>query len=295
MKDIIFINYNLKINNFNKVKNNYYFFYNNESYLFYEVFNDIQMLKFINNYIKKNNIEAFDIILNNQNEIITKKDNKNYALLKLSGILKYEVKVNEFKYYPIEYKACNWGVLWGKRIDYYEIQLRELGIEYQSVLNSYGFFCGLAENAILYYNLTLDKFKGEEEIVSIVHNRMKYPCYLIDYNNPLNFVIDYSVRDIAEYIKSYLLSEDFELENVFLIIDKLNMNNLSFNLLFSRLLYPTFYFDVYDKIILEDGVDNDIISVVTSADKYVDMLNRLYLRYNIKYQMFNVEWLNKKM
>ena len=124
---------------------------------------------------------------------------------------------------------------------------------------------------------------------------MNYPCFLIDYNNPLNFVIDYNVRDISEYIKSYMISDDFNLENVFLLIDGMNLNNLMFNLLYSRLLYPTFYFDIYDKIILEDGVDNDIICVVDCAHKYIDMLNKIFLRYSTKYKMFNIEWINKKM
>ena len=292
MKNVIYTNYNILVNEINRDNNNYFFYYDNNLYVFYEVLNDISVIETIYEFILKNNVECFKIIINRDNSIITSVDNKKYALLNLKGILKYEIKFDEFKFYPIDKEAHNWGKLWSDRLDYYEIQLRELGINYQTVLNSYGMFSGLAENAILYFNMTMNKF-NDTEVIGIVHNRMKYPCYLIDYNNPLNFVIDYNIRDIAEYIKAYMISHDYALENVFILLDRLNINSKMFNLLYSRLMYPTFYFDVYDKIILDDGKDSDIIESVNVVDRYLEMLNQIYLRYKDKYNMFNVEWLNK--
>lgn len=292
MKNVIYTYYNILLDEINKDSNNYFFYYNSELYLFYLVLNDISVVEFIYKFIKENNIESFEIILNKEGRLFTDVDNKKYSLLKIKGILKYEVKFEEFKFYPIDKEPHNWGELWSERLDYYEIQLRELGYRYQTVLNSFGMFDGMAENAILYFNLT-KKIFNDREVIGIVHNRMQYPCYLIDYNNPLNFVIDYNIRDIAEYIKSYLLSKDYELDNVLMLLDRLNINSLMFNLLYSRLMYPTFYFDIFDKIILEDGVDADIVEVLNIIDEYLDMLNKIYVRYKDKYNMFNVEWLNK--
>lgn len=292
MKNVIYTYYNILLDEINKDSNNYFFYYNSELYLFYLVLNDISVVEFIYKFIKENNIESFEIILNKEGRLFTDVDNKKYSLLRIKGILKYEVKFEEFKFYPIDKEPHNWGELWSERLDYYEIQLRELGYRYQTVLNSFGMFAGMAENAILYYNLTKKTF-NDREVIGIVHNRMQYPCYLIDYNNPLNFVIDYNIRDIAEYIKSYLLSKDYELDNVLMLLDRLNINSLMFNLLYSRLMYPTFYFDIFDKIILEDGVDADIVDVLNIVDEYLDMLNKIYVRYKDKYNMFNVEWLNK--
>lgn len=292
MKNVIYTYYNILLDEINKDSNNYFFYYNSELYLFYLVLNDISVVEFIYKFIKENNIESFEIILNKEGRLFTDVDNKKYSLLRIKGILKYEVKFEEFKFYPIDKEPHNWGELWSERLDYYEIQLRELGYRYQTVLNSFGMFAGMAENAILYYNLTKKTF-NDREVIGIVHNRMQYPCYLIDYNNPLNFVIDYNIRDIAEYIKSYLLSKDYDLGNVLMLLDRLNINSLMFNLLYSRLMYPTFYFDIFDKIILEDGVDADIVEVLNIVDEYLDMLNKIYLRYKDKYNMFNIEWLNK--
>ena len=292
MKNAIYNHYNILVDEINKDNNNYFFYFNNELFLFYQVLNDIELVKDIYEYLLKNNIDCFKIILNKDGSLFSKVDNKNYVLLRVKGILKYEYTPVEFKYYPVISKPQNWAKLWSDRLDYYELQIRELGIKYQTVLNTFGMFQGLAENAILYFNLSINKFK-DSSVVGIVHNRMKYPCYLIDYNNPVNMLVDYSVRDIAEYIKSYMLSDVYDIENVIEILERLNLNNLMFNILYSRLLYPTFYFDIFDKIILEDGKDGDVIDIVNVLNKYISMLKDIYYNFNKKYDMFRIEWLDK--
>ena len=242
MKNVIYNYYNILIDELNKSDNNYFFYFNDELFFFYLVLNDVKLVENIYKYIIENNIESFIILPNKDGNLFSEIDNKKYALLKVKGILKYEVKFDEFKYYPVNGEGINWGTLWGERLDYYEVQIRELGIKYQTVLNSFGMFCGLAENAILYFNMTMEKFGDLEKEIGIVHNRIKYPCYLIDYYNPLSYVIDYSVRDISEYIKSYVLSDDFDTNNVITLINRMNLNDLMFNLLYARLLYPTVYF-----------------------------------------------------
>ena len=292
MKNVIYNYYNILVSDINKDDSNYFFYYNNELYLFYLVLNNINLVEEIYNYLNNNNIECFNIINNKDNSLFSKVDDKYYVLLNVKGILKYEYTFKDFKYYPVKGVGTDWGKLWGDRLDYYEIQIRELGFKYQTVLNSFGMFQGLAENAILYFNLTREKFK-EDESIAIVHNRMKYPCYLMDYNNPVNYVVDYSVRDIAEYIKSYVISNDYDINVVINILDNLNTNNLMFNLLYSRLLYPTHYFDIFDDIILSDGVDDDIVDILNILNKYLDMLNKVYMNFNTKYDMFKIEWLDK--
>ncbi len=293
MKNVLYNYYDILVDELNKSDNNYFFYFNNELFLFYLVLNDVNLVENIYKYIVENNIESFNIILNKEGNLFSDVDKKKYVLLRVKGILKYEVKFDEFKYYPVNSSGINWGTLWSERLDYYEVQIRELGIKYQTVLNSFGMFSGLAENAILYFNMTMEKFGDLESNVGIVHNRVKYPCYLIDYYNPVNFVIDYSVRDIGEYIKSYIISDDFDFNNVITLINRMYLNDLMFNLLYARLLYPTFYFDVFDKIILEDGKDSDIVFTLDKIDIYLDTLKRLYDRFNNEYQMFRIEWLNK--
>ncbi len=294
MKNVIYNYYNILLTDINENNDNYYFYYNSNLYVFYLIENNPETLNEIYNFLIENNIDSYKIIANKDNNFITTINNKNYALLHLKGLLKYEIKFEEFKYYPIAKTNHNWGTLWSNKLDYYEIQIRELGKKYQTLLNSFGFFKGIAENAILYYNLTEKKF-NDEVPVAIVHNRMNYPEYEKDYNNPLNFVIDYYIRDISEYIKSYAISDYYNLENIITLINKLTLNSKSFNLLYSRLLYPTFYFDEYDKIILGREEDNKIINVINKIQNYLEMLKKIFIVFNNKYEMFNIEWLNKNV
>lgn len=294
MKNIIYTFYNIIIDELNKDNNNYYFYYNNELYLLYLTNNEDNIIEYTYNFYKNNNIECYEIIPNKNNELITKINNNKYTLLKIKGITKYELKFEDFKYYIVDKTAQNWSLLWSNRLDYYSIQIRELGYNYKTILNTYGLFEGLAENAILYFNLSKKRFTEKEE-VAIVHNRMKYPCYAIDYNNPINLIIDYNVRDISEYIKSYIISENFNYKNVILLLDKLNTNNLMFNILYSRLLYPTFYFDIFDKIILDNGKDYDIIPIINKTNDYIFTLKEIHKHFKNRYNMFEIEWLNKKV
>jgi len=295
MKNILYTFYNLMIYDLNKENSNYYFYYKNKLYLFYLVENEINTIEYTYSFFKTNNLECYEIIPNKDNKLITFINEKKYALLKIKGIIKYELNFNDFKYYNVNKEPLDWSKLWGDRLDYYSIQLRELGHNYQTVLNSYGFFEGLAENAILYYNMTLRKF-NDNRIISIVHNRMKYPCYSIDYYNPLNFIVDYNVRDISEYIKSYIImSNEYNSEEVIKMLEKINTNKLMFNLLFSRILYPTFYFDVFDKIILDNGEDSEIIPIINKTKTYIDTIKKIFYYFNQKYEMFNIEWINKNV
>ena len=294
MKNVIYNYYNVLLTDINESNDNYYFYYNSNLYVFYLIENNPETINEIYNFLIENNIDSYKIIANKDNNLITTINKKNYALLHLKGLLKYEIKFEEFKYYPIAKTNHNWGTLWSNKLDYYEIQIRELGKKYQTLLNSFGFFKGIAENAILYYNLTEKKF-NDEVPVAIVHNRMNYPEYEKDYNNPLNFVIDYYIRDISEYIKSYAISDYYNLENIITLINKLTLNSKSFNLLYSRLLYPTFYFDEYDKIILGREEDNKIINVINKIQNYLEMLKKIFIVFNNKYEMFNIEWLNKNV
>jgi len=203
MKNVIYVYYNILLDELNKDNSNYYFYYNGDLFLFYLVENDINIVKNVYNFIKTSDIEFYEIILNKDNELFTQINNKYYSLLKIKGILKYEVKFEEFKHYPINEKGNNWGKLWSDRLDYYELQIRELGFNYQTVLNSFGLFSGLANNAILYYNMSINSF-NDIPIVSIVHNRMNYPEYLIDYNNPLNFIMIIVLEILLNTLKHML-------------------------------------------------------------------------------------------
>ena len=87
MKNVIYNYYNILINEINKDDNNYFFYFNNELFLFYLVLNDKDIVKNIYEYLIKNNIDVFKIIINKDNDLFSKVDNKYYVLLNVKGIL----------------------------------------------------------------------------------------------------------------------------------------------------------------------------------------------------------------
>ena len=87
MKNVIYTYYNILLDEINKDSNNYFFYFNNDLYIFYLVLNDINVVELIYNFIKENNIESFEIVLNKDGKLFCDVDNKKYSLLKCSFIV----------------------------------------------------------------------------------------------------------------------------------------------------------------------------------------------------------------
>ena len=73
-----------------------------------------------------------------------------------------------------EYTATNkvvslyqndWGNLWSSKVDYLEYQMSELGKNFPTLLNSFSYYVGLAENAISYVNSLNRRFPKEHSIL----------------------------------------------------------------------------------------------------------------------------------
>ena len=115
MKNVIYNYYNVLLTDINESNDNYYFYYNSNLYVFYLVENNPETINEIYNFLIENNIDSYKIIANKDNNLITTINKKNYALLHLKGLLKYEIKFEEFKYYPIAKTNHNWGTLWSNK------------------------------------------------------------------------------------------------------------------------------------------------------------------------------------
>ena len=73
MKNVLYTFYNISLLEINKDKENYYFYYDNQLYIFYLVENDIKIVEKIYSYLIKNNIESYKIILNKDNKLSYRK------------------------------------------------------------------------------------------------------------------------------------------------------------------------------------------------------------------------------
>lgn len=289
MKSAINFYYNLYPDEVFSQDNFYYFFIDEDKYYFVPFNNDEKVVDLIYNQLNNLKIKTNLIIYNKENKIGTLYKEKLYAMLKVNCIENEVVNLDEFLNIPIDVEVSDWGKVWGEKLDYYAYQVSQRGLKKEGILNSFSYYAGMGENAIEYYNLINNKPNRG----FIKHRRVYDINYEINYFNPLNLVIDYSVRDIAEYIKSAFFKDNLNIDKVINYINKNFNSEDSINLIFSRLLFPTYYFDLYDKVINDEEKDTILVDVINLADKYEAFLKDFYMYYSKLYPMFRVEWLIK--
>ncbi len=156
--------------------------------------------------------------------------------------------------------------------------------KYPIINNSVNYYIGFAENAIAYFNmLNLSNIP-----LYLAHRRItKENIY-----NPVELVIDYKVRDLAEYIKWEFFYNNkmiIEIEN---IINKVSLDNIDYLLLYIRLLYPSYYFDLYDQVINNNVSEDKINKIIKLSSLYEKLLNRVYLIIRNKTNIISIPWLN---
>ncbi len=255
--------------------------------------------------LKKKNYLIHTFILNRENQIITQIYNQDYVLLKIEGNDEVEFNVIDMLNFTellilssekSKLYQNNWGELWSKKIDYFEYQVRELGQDKKVVLNSFSYYIGLAENAIAYVNNTIKKYpKTNLEKVTLCHKRLKFPNLKKDYYNPLLFLFDLEIRDIAEYIKSSFFKSEkdawIELKS-FLNLRKLSI--YGYQMFFARLLYPSYYFDEYEKIMNHKEPEENLIKYIEQANQYEIFLKKVYHELSKYIMIEKINWIIEK-
>lgn len=277
MKNTIKYYYNLEIESIVYKNNKYYL----DNYVLYPVYKEINMA--IYNYIKSRIIGNYEIILNKDSNVITTIDKKNYVLLKkINNIL---LNYNNLEFYTLymgDRKVIPWDEMWEEKIDYYEKHIKT--IDSKLLKEMFHYYVGLTENAILLY-----KMVKKEENTFLSHSRLNEDDYL----NPINYIIDYRVRDLAEYTKKLVFRKKLVLNDLFKYIKNNNYTNYEYVLLFIRLLYPSYYFDCYE-VVVNTGEDNILNNYIDNIDNYEQFLNDVYNYLNQYVDIPKIDWLIKK-
>lgn len=287
MKNIINYYYNLYPEKIYQTKDFYYFLIENVRYIivnYEEDLNTINKVYNMNVNMLNSKIYTHPIILNNQNSPITIYQNKGYVLLKTLYYQTEKTIKGIIKFSPIiaVSKEIEWGKLWAKKNDYLEFQIEYLGQDHEIIRNSFNYYLGLGENAIQLINLL-----GKKEYPhTYAHKRINTS----DIYNPLNIIIDLKTRDPAEYIKDNFFKDQDIKKELNYYLNYIN-NSLDFITFFARMLYPTYYFDIYEEIITNRKKDEELIKIIQKKDSYEKLLKQIY-KNNKKY-MNNIiiEWL----
>lgn len=301
MKNFIKFFYNMKVTNTNFINNYYEFNHNNNYYRLYILNEEYNIYNYNNIYtINKeliNNTLMSEIILNKDKNIITTYHNINYILLKINCNINKNITLEEIDYLSkvkiVNNNKSNWGLLWSKKIDYLEELISENGKKYPQVVNSFNYFIGLSENAISYYN----NIDIDNNMMYYISHKVLRPTDKVDsLYNPLNIIYDYRVRDVAEYIKNSFWTDNHNIYNE--LNNYLYKSNLSLNevkLLISRVLFPSFYFDLYEDIFNYNKDEKILNNIISRIDEYEEYLNSIIIYFKRFYPIDEIEWLKKKI
>lgn len=303
MIDFINYYYNLYPLNINKSDTNYMFYIDNIKYYFIPYDRELNEL----DYIVKLNIEmvnngslVHEIIRNKLNKVLTIYENNNYILLRCNINCDKVVSIEDIIYMLNESKISydknnilnrmNWSKLWELKIDYFEYQMTHIIKKYPILYSIIDYYIGLGENAIQYFNTVVLNNRGNIEI-SICHKRINSNSTLFDLYNPLNLIIDYKVRDISEYIKSSFFNNNNNINNTMdKIFSRYYFDKLNLSIMISRLLFPSYFFDMFEDIVYNNANENSIDFITKKSSLYEDFINNLIKQFNLQ----SIRWLGFK-
>ena len=293
MKNIINYYYNLYPENIHQTEKGYYFIINQSRYFFTKYLDDPREIKKIYDMHLKllnHNFYVHPIILNTQTQILTYINNQPYILM-LTIHYKNKISLTNLlmfsNIYAISQIKPDWGAMWERKNDYLEYQMSMLGQDHKVLRESFSYYIGLGETAIQLVN-SLGK---TNDLLVYAHKRINHLDKEFEFYNPLNLTIDLKVRDIAEYFKnSFFNGKNIENE-LFYYLKNANLTVSEYLFFLARMLYPTYYFDLYEEIITNRQKDENIKKIISQTDNYEKLLKKIYNYYKMFLQIPQIDWL----
>lgn len=294
MENIIEYYYNLKVENLLEKEEDYFFKSNSNSFILKKIENPSNIDKI---YFLSQEININKIIPNNNQELITTINNKLYTLLLIKRISNYNLslisKLSNTNIFPIkELERNNWELLWEERVDFLEEFLTNNTKKYPLLAKCSPYYIGLSENAIAYLintkkEVPKDNYLDQKAISHISFNNSLY--------DPFNIIFDHKSRDLSEYIKLSFFRNNKniyqELDNYF----KYNKySKYGIMVLYSRLLYPSFFFHTFDSIINNKEKESYLNNYINKIEDYEIYLYNIYLYLSKYYDIPIPNWLKKK-
>lgn len=248
----------------------------------------------------KNNKKYNKIIPTINNNIIIEHENNRYVLelinknnikrkINIKDLLKKEriYNINKYKYIL----RTNWYDLWTKKIDYIVYQRGHIKEQYLILDQYLDYYLGLSENAISYINSIRYLKKDERDIPVISHRRIN-SIYALEYYEIGNIVLDHYTRDICEYIKYIFFHEKTDFKAINTIINSINLSEYGWALFLGRMLFPTYFFDLYDTIINEEKEETEVRWLINKIEEYESLLKDVCKQINKKTRIPSMNWIS---
>ena len=293
MKNYIKYFYNIAPNSIFQNDSDYLFEYDGYDYKLIKFEQDLNYLNGIYEFSKQLNqlgIYCHNIVLNSEQKLYTVIDNKNYILMVSQKGLNRKITLEDiinFKYNVenVKFGATNWKKLWELKIDYCEYQMNQFGYKYPNLRKSFSYFSGYVELAVALLNL-ISKYN----VSFLSHKRINNDDTLYDFYNPFNLVIDSRVRDAAEYCKNRIFENEF-ISDIKTVFGIMKFSGDEYLLFFIRILYPSFYFDEFERVINNDLTDDEISTLTDNLYEYEKNIKDLYNFMSTVTNMPLIDWL----
>ena len=273
MRNAIKYYYDIDVDSLKYEKGEYLF----DNYILKEMKKEVDINLY--NFFIGNHIYLHHIIYNNRGEYATTIDKKKYILLQKQ----HDVNINmqNITMFLVDINVSekkDWSKLWEAKVDYYEKNI--ITQRDKECMSVFPYYIGLSELAIRLY-----KEIDGDGTYSICHDRLISDN---DFYSPDNIITDYKVRDIAEYIKISFFNETINLNEVFEALDHIVLTPVDYQLLYSRLLFPTYFYDCLE--------NNENLSKYTSKiNQFEDLLNEMFYYLKVKANIPKIDWLIKKV
>ena len=283
----------------NEIEESFMFYINSEKYYFVPYDRNMEeldeLVKLNKKMVEKGSLVS-EIISNKFNDVVNNYNGKLYILIRVYVNDSKKVSIEDVIYMINEFEVddsykiisrTNWSKLWEDKVDYFEYQMGHLIKKYPILYNTIDYYLGISENAIFYLKNVVSKYDGNISL-AVSHRRIGINYTLFDLYNPLNLIIDYKVRDIAEYIKDAFFNGS-DVNNILNVIysnyyfDKLNLS-----LLLSRFLFPSYFYDLFEDIVYKGENESNIYEIIKKSSIFEEFINNYIKSCNLQ----SIGWLD---
>ena len=298
MNNALLFFFNINVSEIKKINKNYYFQYFNSDYVVHFYERDMEEaleIYYLNLELLAVGVLGYEMILTKDNHVLFEYDNKFYVLMKIPNLKNRLIvfqdmidfyHVPNFKIRKLD--KSNWSYNWANKIDFIEYQFDQIRGKYKIIDESIDYFIGMWENAISYYN---DNVNTNSEKI-ICHKRITYDMDLLEFLNPLNFVVDYKERDKGEFLKSFVLNNNYTEEMLKSYVKFDNLDEIV--LVVCRILFPSYYFDLYEEIVLEGRDEEDIKKVIDKKKSILILVDYFFNNFSC-YNIPVIGWIKKEI
>ena len=281
MKEFIEYNYDLRFDDLAILNNLLYFKHLDKFYIISNFNRDEVEFEKVLNYLISNNLKSLKVVMNKKGSYISEFNGKKYVVMESdceNEIIDFPIciggLINENNY---------WNEIWENRVVQLEKHKSELSLN-KDIFYILNYYIGLIEICIYNYNLLIRKY-GQKNGLSIQHNRIEFPMYSFSYYNPVNYLFDFEFRDFAEYLKMRFFYSDFSTDEAISVIDNYNFDNFSINMFFVRLIYPTYFLELYDMQNKNNVYSDLFYDLLKKSSQYENFILKLITAMSSKYEI----------